>query len=361
MGLSARLTRLERRAAVVLRCAWCRCHLVSVLPPQEAAESCIWKTCRFCGNRYRQSVGNHSAREVETLLLWYHTYDGETFRDERAYAAKKWWEFRWEKQALERASAGPPRAAANLAYRGNYGRGRQERWKETRAVREQRELREEAEALLRKAATREARKYGPRTFPLVEVLRGMKKYDHDFTYDVGYERRGDEEKATLHLLHLARCMEACEVVLWGETEPETLTEIGKLEAKAETLAEERRRAKREKEEAERLEREHREEERRQRLKASALAAQQTQPVDPSAVLERVNRIVEGSAPAPIVVPPPELAFIDEKDPSRWTTDEWQRFEEYNRERIARHQSPSEQGVGSLPGHRRYYRPPNYRD
>jgi hypothetical protein len=279
MNLGARLAKLEQRTMGVLRCAWCRYSLVNVddgggrgRGEANSPEAFVWKTCRWCGNRYRQMLPDLSPREREALLLWYHTFDGETYRDERAYAAQRWWSFRWSKLALaEEAVETEALPAANPAYRGNYGRGKVERLKESRAVRERRELKEAATEQLRKARAREERLYGPRIFPLVETLKELGKdcahYAHLYDKEDGHQARSPAEIKARQLLAYARCMEACELVLLGGVEPETRAEIEARTAEADVLREKRLEEKREKEEREKREREEREHERLERLEA----------------------------------------------------------------------------------------------
>jgi hypothetical protein len=277
MNLGTRLARLEQKAAVVVRCAWCRYHLETVTPARReqmrreagGERPIVYAsvTCPWCGHAFSVALGRVTEREAESLRLWYHKYDGETYTDERAYAARLWWGFRWEKQATEEFDDDAPRPAANPDYRGNYGRGRQERPKESRAVRARRELKEEAAAVVRKARAREERLYGPRSFPLEERLKGLRgdcqRYTHLYDAEDGHRRRSAEEIKARQLLAYARCMEACELVLWGEAEGETARARETLHAEVEMLEEAGRAEKREKEERERREREERERQRRE--------------------------------------------------------------------------------------------------
>jgi hypothetical protein len=279
MNLGSRLAKLEAKAAAVVRCAWCRYNLVSFTPALrakfeqkgEGERPVVYDilTCPWCGHKYQQALGHVTEREAESLRLWYHKYDGETYTDERAYAAQLWWGFRWEKQATEEFDDDAPRPAANSDYRGNYGRGRQERPKESQAVRARRELKEEADSIVRKARAREKRLYGPRSFPLEETLKGLRgdcqRYAHLHDEEDGYRARSAAEVKARRLLAYARCMEACELALWGEVEEETARALETLPAEIERLAEVGRAEKREKEERERREREERERQRLERL------------------------------------------------------------------------------------------------
>jgi hypothetical protein len=278
MSLGARLARLEAKAEAVVRCAWCRYHLVSFTPALRAKieqkdggeRPVVYDifTCPWCGHKFQQALGRVTEREAESLRLWYHKFDGETYTDERAYAAWRWWHFRWEKQITEQADEDAPRPAASPVYGGSYGRGRQERPKESRAVRARRELKEEAVVLVRKAREREKRLYGPRTFPLEEALKELAKdcahymHSHD-KEDSGYRARSAAEVKARQLLAYAGCMEACELALWGEVEEETARALATLPAEAERLEETGRAEKREKEERERREREERDRQRRE--------------------------------------------------------------------------------------------------
>lgn len=279
MGIGARLARLEARAAVVVRCAWCRYHLETVTPTRrermrreaEGERPMVFAsvTCPWCGHVFSVALGRVSEREAESLRLWYHKFGGETYTDERAYAAWRWWHFRWEKQITEQADEDAPRPTASPVSGGSYGRGRQERPKESGAVRARRELKEEAAAVVRKAREREKRLYGPRAFPLEETLKLLEKdcayYMHSHDKEDGYRARSAKEIKARQLLAYARCMEACELALWGEAEGETARALDTLPAEVERLAEVGRAERREKEERERRERDERERQRLERL------------------------------------------------------------------------------------------------
>jgi hypothetical protein len=312
MNLGGRLAKLEARAATVVRCAWCRYHLVNFTPALRAEvergaageRPVVYDTvtCPWCGHKYQQALGRVTEREAETIRLWYHKFDGETYTDERAYAAQRWWRFRWEKEAAEEFDDDAPRPAANPDYRGGYGRGRQERPKESKAVRARRELKEEADAIVRRARAREERLYGPRAFPLEETLKGLQgdcaRYAHLYDKEDGHRGRSAEEIKARRLLAYARCMEACELVLWGEAEDETARALETLPAEVERLAEAGRAEKREKEERERREREEWE---RQRLERLAVA--RPAPASPAPPAADSDFWGKESADVPVIVPP----------------------------------------------------------
>jgi hypothetical protein len=367
MNLGARLGRLERRAAGVLRCAWCRYSLVNVgdgggrgKGEGEPPADFVWRVCRWCGNRYRLLLPDLPAREREALLLWYHTFDGETYTDERAYAAQRWWGFRWSKLALEEEvddDKPAARPAANPAYRGGYGRGRQERPKESRAAREQRELKEAAQALLRKARAREERLYGPRAFPLVKTLKELEEdcghYAHLYDKGEGHQARSPAEIKARQLLAYARRMEACELVLWGEAGEETARALATLPVEVERLAEERRAEHREKQERERREREEREERRREeRERQHRPAAIPPVPTEPARVPDSIADVIErhtGFRPGTEGVPAAG-ARVSVSVPT----------DREGRPLIVIPKiPPPPPDVSRLPGHRRYYRGPHY--
>lgn len=280
MNLGARLARLEAKASMVVRCAWCRYHLEAVTPARreqmqreaEGARPVVYAslTCPWCGHVFSVTLGRVTEREAETLRLWYHKYDGETYTDGRAYAAWRWWRFRWEKQAVEEAGEDAARPSARPDHGASYGRGKQERPKESREVRARRELKEQADAIVRKAREREQRLYGPRSFPLEETLKELAKdcYHFAHSYDDeegGYRARSAAEIKARQLLAYARCMEACELALWGEVEEETARALEALPAEVERFAKAGRAEKREKEERGQRERDERERQRVERL------------------------------------------------------------------------------------------------
>src|ERR1043165_751952 len=264
--LSASVRKLEEAAKRVVRCAWCRYYLVPSVEPsltkdtrkasESAHASSVEVSCPFCGSKYLQNVGGMTPRERESILLWFHKYDGETYRDERAFAAKRWWAYRWIVQgSLYPAPYRPPAPER----------------KPTRHERERALLKEQADRLEKDAKEREKRLYGPRAFPLVAMLEGIAEGLKELErkpYTPGFVYYRAEEKRARQLLIYARLMEACELALWGEARPDTLGEIEARSAEVSAFEETRGRGKREKEEKERREREERE---RQRLEREAAA------------------------------------------------------------------------------------------
>ncbi len=266
MKLDARLNKLESQTMRIVRCAHCRTHLAcsgqeyKSEVPQE--NDYVWFTCRWCGNRYRENFCGFTPRLKEALLLWYQKYDGETYRDERAYAAMCWWNYYAKREALlkERARAAKY-PGGDPSYAGN---PRRKLKKLTKFERERKELKEQADALIQKAREREEKLYGPSSFPLMERLEQLGKGAIGYMFD-GDDRRSDEEEAALKLLNIARCREACEMVLWDEVEPETQAQIESLTAEVAALREKRLREKLEKEEEKARKQAERERERLERL------------------------------------------------------------------------------------------------
>lgn len=264
MRLSSKLARLEEKAQRVISCAWCRYNLVplhkptltnpyTAAPPQSDPDRAL-VSCFFCGNQYWASLGGVPAKYRAYLLRWYCRYDGETYRDEKVFAAKRRTGYWWALNALK----DPPEQTAQP-----YRRGQDK--KPTRHERERAALKEQAEKLVADAKAREKKLYGPRTFPLAARLEELEKAAKVDEWLPGYSgKRSDAEVEALKCLALARCMEACELVLWGEADPETLSEIEARTVEAEGFERERE----EKRRAEGEEKRRREEEReRQRLEA----------------------------------------------------------------------------------------------
>lgn len=264
--LSTKLAKLEEAAKRVVRCAWCRYHLVPSVKPslmndtrkasEAARASSVEVSCPFCGSKYLQNVGGVTPEEKESFFLWYRKYDGETYRDEQAFAAKRWWAYRWIVQGI--LYPAPYRAPAS-------------QHKPTRYERERALLKEQADRLEKDAKEREKRLYGPRAFPLVATLEGIAEGLKELErrpYTPGFVYYPPDEKKARQLLIYARLMEACELALWGEARPGTLAEIEARSAEVAAFEETREREKREKEERERREREERERQRLERLGAS---------------------------------------------------------------------------------------------
>lgn len=287
MSLAARLSKLEERAPALLRCAWCLYALVNT-PASEADKTpetggYVLRHCPFCGTEYRTSVRGYAAREVEAFLLWDGKVSGETYSNERAYAAMEWCTFRSHARAIRRRQERDERAASKPFA----GHKPKPEVKETKEVREYRERKDRAFALLNRNAERQERLYGPRTFPLAARLKELEKEPRDFQLDEEKRFRSSEEKTALWLRSFYERMAACELVLWGEVEPETAAEIERLTAEAERLAVKRRdeareeKERRERKAAEREEKYRVEREQRERERVARLAPTP----QPSAMLE----------------------------------------------------------------------------
>ncbi|HEX8146585.1 MAG TPA: hypothetical protein VF591_05355 [Pyrinomonadaceae bacterium] len=247
MGLAAWLARLEEKAARVIRCAWCRVSLIDDHQQKARGRTVttdyVMRSCVFCGNEFKVGLEGLTPRERESLMLWAYTYNGETYRDERAYAAREWWMCR----AWVRVFTEPEHRRALTA------RQQQKAAKPDAYARERAELKEEADRLTKAEERRQRREYGPRTFPLVATLRALKAELKDLDvrpYTTGYGRPSAAEKLARQVLVYARCMAACELVVWDAVDEMTAAMI---EARAaEVTAFEDARAEKEREEAERL-------------------------------------------------------------------------------------------------------------
>lgn len=250
MKVGGRLAKLEEKAREVIRCAWCRVSLIEDHEQKARGRTVtvdyVMRSCAFCGNEFRVPLDGLTPKERESFLLWAHTRDGETYRDERAYAAEQWWMAR----AWVRIFTEPERRAAALTRLRERQRQAQ---KPDRYTREREELKAEAAALQKAEARRQRRLYGPRTFPLAATIRALKgelKALEVGPYTTGYGRHSAAEKAARQILIQARRMAACEAVLWGAVEPETAALIETRAA--EVAAFETKRAERDREQAEAL-------------------------------------------------------------------------------------------------------------
>lgn len=222
MRLGARLAKLEEKAPAVLRCAWCRYSLVEDVQVKaaggEITREFVMRSCRWCGNEFRIPLDSYTPKEREAYLLWAYLFDGETYRDERAFAAKRWCVARQYVRFLRE----PEKRIAARALRKQPDR-KADKYAQERAA-----LKEESDALVNSARERQKRLYGPRTFPLVATLEAFEvelKALNKSTYESGYVYRTAEEKGACMGLIYARIMRECELALWGEPEPDTLAEI----------------------------------------------------------------------------------------------------------------------------------------
>jgi hypothetical protein len=266
MSLGGRLARLERQAGRVVRCAWCRYHLINDFDVKARggtpSRDFVWRSCRWCGHRFKDPLDSLTPKQRETYLLWAYTFDGETYRDERAFAAEKWWVYHATLSYLLK----PPKR-----------RVRDDSRKPDRYERGRAELKAEADRLVERAREQQERLYGPRTFPLVATLGGIEEgleVLDQRPYSPGFVYYPEHEKRARRVLIYARCMEACELVLWGEAEPETLAEIEARSAEVAAFEEVRERERREREEKERREREERERKRLERLEGQRRAREE---------------------------------------------------------------------------------------
>lgn len=326
MSLGARLTKVEEKAVRVIRCAWCRVSLVDDHQQQARGRAVtadyIMRSCPFCGNEFRVPLEGLTARERETFPLWAYTYSGETYRDERAYAAQEWWNARaWVRLLTSPLDEVRRRVSARR------GPDKPDKYAQERAA-----LKAEATELWKAEERRQRRLYGPRTFPLAATLRGLKaelKALNAPSYSPGFVRCDPAEQLARQVLIHARRMEACEVVLWGAVEPETAALIEARAAEVAAFDETRARAREENECAERERRE--ETERRERERKERAAAQREGYPPPPASTPAPPRSrfrVDPAAPVPhnsMVIDPtaahvPEAArmatFPDPADPSK---------------------------------------------
>jgi hypothetical protein len=244
MGLGARLAKLEEKAARVIRCAWCRVNLVEDYQQKargrKVTTDYVMRSCPFCGNAFKVDLERFSAKERESFVLWAYTFQGETYRDERAYAAEQWWMCRSWIQVFS-----DPEHRRKLEARQRAKQDKPDAYARERAV-----LKAEADRLAKAEVRRQRREYGPRTFPLVSTLRELKAGLKDLErqpYTSGYVFYPQNEKLARQVLIYARCMEACELVLWGTVEPETaawiearMAEIAEFDARREREEKERR-------------------------------------------------------------------------------------------------------------------------
>lgn len=366
MTLGARLAKVEEKAARVIRCAWCRVSLVDDHQQQARGRAVtadyVMRSCPFCGNEFRVPLEGLTARERESFVLWGYTHGGETYRDERAYAAQEWWNARaWVRILTSPLDEVRRRVAARK------GSDKPDRYALERGA-----LKAEAEELRKAEERRQRRLYGPRTFPLAATLRGLKAESKALdapSYSPGFVRRTPAEQLARQVLIHARRMEACEVVLWGAVEPETAALIEAREAEVAAFDEARARVL---EENERAERERREEAARRERERQERAAVQpggyaTPPAAPTPDAPRPRFRVDPTAPVPrnpMVIDPtaahvPEPArmvtFSDPADPSKRMVPGRsigpETYDENHPDAVQFQRSTPEE----LPDHQKYYR------
>jgi hypothetical protein len=355
MGFGARLAKLEEKAARVIRCAWCRVSLIDDHQQKARGRTVttdyIMRSCPFCGGEFKVGLESLTPKERESFMLWAYTYSGKTYRDARAYAAQEWWTYR----AWVRIFTEPEHRRAVAA--------RQQRPdKPDSYARERAELKAEADRLRKAEVRRQRRVYGPRTFPLVATLRGLKEGLKDLErlpYSQGYVHYPAKEKIARQVLIYARCMEACELVVWGAVDETTAARIEASaagvtafdKARAEEAAEKERAAV----ERERLANEQREARERERSAREGWAAPVRTPepvvprlrfrIDPTAAHVPDASGEQGSGPLPGFIAPsaPEPArmvrFPGDYDPNHPDAVKFQRS------------APPEE----LPDYQKYYR------
>jgi hypothetical protein len=310
MSLKTRLAKLEETAAVVVRCAWCRYSLVEDAEVEAAGKTAtrdfVMRTCPHCGNQFRMPLEGLTPKEREAYLLWAYTSDGETYRDERAYAAQEWCAARqWVRLFRD-----PPKTR-----RAHIQRAPEQ--KPSKYARARAELKAEADELAKALRRRERKLYGPRTFPLVSVLKALSaecktiESPHNPYAGARVYRSPDEKAAALALI-FARKMAECERVLWGGVEPETAREIEARSAEVAAFDEKREAEKREREERESRERAEREGRERERSEAMRPVTSPAPVVTPAPV-SRFRKSPTGTTASP---EPARMVYIpDPADPS----------------------------------------------
>lgn len=234
MKIDSRLSKLEQRAKVILRCDWCRYVLRDTPLSEEKKyaddpQSFLNIPCLYCGTEYCIDVSKYDEFERDAAVIHYGQERGAFYRDERAFAASEWNVHRitlkqWRAGDLNKEKV----EARKKAKKERRYQQRFEKKKEDRYTRERAELRERADSFLRRMYEEEAEEYGPATFPLADEVYGIEEPD-SLGWIPGTDKEMEyEETIARKVLYSARVMEACERVLWGKVLPETEAAINEL-------------------------------------------------------------------------------------------------------------------------------------
>lgn len=287
MNLNARLARLEATHKRILRCLWCRYSLRTITLKRSGGEvktdDYLWVKCWSCGTPYVMSLKGRTARQREIYKLIQTSHPTKLFNDERVHTAQIWLSLSssqvkgWrasKRQIMDlRRGKKPPASSGQLAP-----------WQKTaeqrKQEREQESIKTQATAFdMRRNEEWKRQAKGPDSFPIDKVLdeiksrydlsnygEAMKEYvrasgladeDGAYSYSDAISEFKRAAVACHQRLSALKRREACEVLLWGAVEPNTLEEIAFFEARIEYLPDIARRALAKEKEKQRLEAEKR--------------------------------------------------------------------------------------------------------
>jgi hypothetical protein len=227
MKVDGRLTKLEQRAKVTLRCDWCLYALHDVSPSTQKKYAAdpnlrINASCPYCGTVYGINASSRDENEHEATIIYYKAKRGALYRDKRVFAAIYWLTHkvtlkRWRANywALDKVTA------RNKAKEQRIQQQRYEKKKKDRYVREREELKERAFNFINKMRAKEEQEFAPHTFSLAAELESIEKPDRLGFISGTHKRMEYEEILARRVLYAVQVMASCERVLWGKVLSET--------------------------------------------------------------------------------------------------------------------------------------------
>lgn len=235
MSLEARIARLERTHARVLRCPWCQFSLYSRSPSASNSSvdpaDVLPTKCWFCGTKFVIPLRGLNQYQREVADLIHNSHPTKQFIDERIYAANIWSPlYRSEVKAYEKEKQADTDEKSSTVWRDETAKREHER-REQDAI----EFWLTQHERFRRLAK------GPASFPLDKQFEEIDREYPTSSYDsktdqlieslemAKYSQEASRLRSTIALcnLHLQnlRKREACEIVIWRETLPETAQEI----------------------------------------------------------------------------------------------------------------------------------------
>jgi hypothetical protein len=291
-SLEARLVKLEATHKRILRCLWCR-FILRDMPPSHAArlttnaDDFLLVKCWTCGAQFYTRLEGRSERQREVSKLLALAHPTEVYNDERVHTAQAWKRLSGSQVKRYRAFKQRLRDDARSRSRGvspaqaSYVSPSDKTADQRRADRERESLQKQAIDFKKKENERWKRlAKGPETFPITETLKeiearyklenygdGMKEYVaaaglpvDEHTHWKALSAFKTSAVICHQFLSVLKRREACELVLWSKTEPNTLKEIDFFESRLKYLPNITRRAIAKEKEKERLEAEQRQRE-----------------------------------------------------------------------------------------------------
>jgi RNase P subunit RPR2 len=234
MKIESRLARLESRARLTLQCDWCRFAAASM--PASAMDRNakqerpgVAVTCNYCGSTVFYEISTTDKFEREALVLFHTAKRGADLRDERVFAATRWFTHRslwlkWRARYVEPEVFERKRNARNRIRNIPYP----EEKKIVRQRREHKEQRERAVGFLKRMHELELERYGARSLALAaEIERIALNEPRGFVRDT-YVSIAPESIAARKALYHLQVMEVCERALWQTILPGTETALQEL-------------------------------------------------------------------------------------------------------------------------------------